>query len=189
MSKIRLLLIVVLAIIALILIGLQQTETQWNKTSQQQDKGTLPNYQSDQMITLAYEPTGQLGYQLVADNVNHFAELKETMFTHPVMTIYDENITPLWLISADTAKLTNNRQLYLMGHVEVNNLSTTSELQKITTTDAFIDLITKNIQSDSQVDLYATQLHSSGNGLQGNLEKKSAEIIGNTLTIYTPVQP
>lgn len=187
MSRIRLLLIIVLSIIALILIGLQQTNIVANKSSQD-DKESLPNYQSEHMVTLAYEPTGKLNYRLEANDVHHFAELKETIFINPVMTIYDKTITPLWLISADKAKLTNSQQLYLTGHVEVNNLSITSQLQKITTSNAFIDLVTKNIQSNSRVDLYATQLHSSGNGLQGNLQQKSAEILENTLAIYTPIQ-
>ncbi|MBX4421269.1 LPS export ABC transporter periplasmic protein LptC, partial [Mycobacterium tuberculosis] len=77
-----------------------------------------PTYQSEQSNTVVCSPEGALNYRLVAQHVEYFSDDGVSWFTQPVMTTFDTNKVPTWSVKADRAKLTNDRMLYLTGHVE-----------------------------------------------------------------------
>ncbi len=80
-------------------------------------------------------------------------------------------------------KLTNDRMLYLYGHVEVNALVPDSQLRRITTDNAQINLVT-HATSEDLVTLYGTTFNSSGLKMRGNLRSKNAELIEKVETSY-----
>lgn len=186
MSKTQKIFTVLLSIIALVLIGLQQTENINNNQLIIDYNTDQPTYQSQHMVTLAYEPTGMLGYRLVADEVKHYAELKDTWFTKPLLTVYDKNTEASWTIKSDQAKLTNSRQLYLYGHIQVENLEPNPQIKQIIADNAHIDLITQDITSDSEVTLLGPFFSSTGLRMSGNLQERTANLIDNVVTKYTP---
>ncbi|VFS45444.1 Lipopolysaccharide export system protein lptC [Budvicia aquatica] len=147
-----------------------------------------PTYQSQQMVTIVYNPEGQLNYKLTADDVKYYNASEETWFTNPVMIMFDKDATATWSVRADTAKLTKSRMLYLYKNVEVNSLTTTSQLEKIKTDNAEINLITQDISSDDQVTLYGANFTSEGMKMRGNLRSKTAKLIEKVKTYYE-VQP
>ncbi|EOW6646319.1 LPS export ABC transporter periplasmic protein LptC [Cronobacter muytjensii] len=182
MSKTRRWIIILLALAALVLIGINLAD---------QDEGGLltvnsnePTYQSEQSNTVVYSPEGALNYRLVAQHVEYFSEDGVSWFTQPVMTTFDTNKVPTWSVKADRAKLTNDRMLYLTGHVEVNALTPDSQLRKITTDKAEINLVTQDVTSDTLVTLYGTSFNSSGLKMRGNLRSKNAELIEKVRTSY-----
>ena len=70
----------------------------------------------------------------------------------------------------------------------VNSLTTTSQLEKIKTDNAEINLITQDISSDDQVTLYGANFTSEGMKMRGNLRSKTAKLIEKVKTYYE-VQP
>ncbi|WP_110783097.1 LPS export ABC transporter periplasmic protein LptC [Cronobacter sakazakii] len=182
MSKTRRWVIILLALAALVLIGI-------NLADQDESGPTTVNsneltYQSEQSNTLVYSPEGALNYRLVAQHVEYFSDDGVSWFTQPVMTTFDTNKVPTWSVKADRAKLTNDRMLYLTGHVEVNALTPDSQLRKITTDKAEINLVTQDVTSDTLVTLYGTSFNSSGLKMRGNLRSKNAELIEKVRTSY-----
>ena len=177
---------VLLTLIALVLIGLQQTDNNNNDKLKIEYSTEEPTYQSQKMVTLAYEPTGKLGYKLIAEEVKHYAELKNTWFTKPFVTVFSKDAEPGWTIKADRAKLTNSRQLYLYGNIEVDNLEQNPQIKQIIADNAHIDLVTQNISSDSEVTLLGPFFSSTGLKMTGNLREKTANLIDNVATKYTP---
>ena len=161
MSKTRRWVIILLSLVALILIGLNLAST--DDTTQQAINPDDPTYTSEHTDTVAQ----QLSW-----------------FAKPVMTTFDTNKAPTWSIKADKAKLTNDRMLYLYGHVEVDALSADSQLRKITTDNAQINLVTQDVTSDDMVTLYGTTFNSSGLKMRGNLRSKNAELIEKVRTSY-----
>lgn len=147
-----------------------------------------PTYQSQQMITIVYNPEGLLNYKLTAEDVKYYAKPEDTWFTLPVMIIFDKEQVAIWSIRANRAKLTKSRMLYLYGDVEVNSLTTTSQLEKIKTDNADIDLTTQDISSDDRVTLYGASFTSEGMKMRGNLRSKTAKLIEKVKTYYE-VQP
>ena len=182
MSKTRRWVIILLALAALVLIGLNLADK--DDPSQFAVNANDPTYQSEHTDTVVYSPEGSLSYRLIAEHVEYFSDQGLSWFTRPVLTTFDTNKVPTWSIKADKAKLTNDRMLYLYGHVEINALTEDAQLRKITTDNAQVNLITQDVASDDLVTLYGTSFNSSGLKMRGNLRSKTAELIEKVRTSY-----
>jgi len=183
MSKTKRWITLLLALVAIVLIG-------WNLAGE--DNSTVPaagnaqepTYTSQRSDTVVYNPQGALSYRLVSDKVTYFSTEAVSWFDNPVMTTFDKNKIPAWSVRADKAKLTNDRMLYLYGHVEVNSLTQDAQLQRIKTDNAVVNLVTQDVASDDQVTLYGSSFNSTGMKMRGNLRKKTAELIEKVKTSY-----
>lgn len=182
MSKTRRWVIILLSLLALILIGLNFADK--DEGGQVVINTSDPTYKSEHTDTVVYSPEGALSYRLIAEHVEYFSDKAESWFTHPVLTTFDNNKVPTWAIKADKAKLTDDRMLYLYGHVEINALTEASQLRRITTDNAQVNLITQDVSSDDLVTLYGTTFHSSGLKMRGNLRSKTANLIEQVRTSY-----
>jgi lipopolysaccharide export system protein LptC len=131
-----------------------------------------------------YNPTGALGYKLVSDKVTYFAADEISWFDNPVMTTYDVNKVATWSVRADKAKLTKDRMLYLYGNVVVNSLTQDSQLERILTDNAQVNLVTQDVTSDDQVTLFGRSFNSTGMKMRGNLRTKHAELLEKVKTSY-----
>lgn len=184
MSKFKLWLIIILALITLGLLGWNLSVTRSGDTDGKIVEDGTPTYKTRTSSTLAYEPTGLLAYRLNADDVQNFAQEKITWFTNPVLTTYDPDKTATWTIRAKRAKLTNDRMLYLYGDVQVDSLTTDTQLRQITTDNAEVNLITQDVSSDDKVTITGTGLRSVGLQMRGNLRNRNAELIKDVQTYY-----
>ncbi|CDG19215.1 MULTISPECIES: LPS export ABC transporter periplasmic protein LptC [Xenorhabdus] len=188
MSKIQSWLITILALIALALIGWNLSNVNDDTSSAIVDDG-YPTYQTQEAVTFVYDPAGKLTYKLVADDVKNYTETKLTWFTNPVLTTFDPNGAPgtpiaTWTVRANKAKLTHDQMLYLYGDVQVDSLTDASQLQRITTDNATVNLTTQDVASDDRVTLIGVGLKSVGMKMRGNLRNKTAELIEKVTTQY-----
>ncbi|OTA19286.1 LPS export ABC transporter periplasmic protein LptC [Xenorhabdus beddingii] len=188
MSKIQSWLIAILVLIALALIGWNLSHVNDDTSSPVVDDG-YPTYQTREATTFVYDPEGKLVYKLVADDVKNYATTKLTWFTNPVLTTFDPNSHPgtpvdTWTVRANQAKLTNDKMLYLYGDVQVDSLTDASQLQRITTDNATVNLTTQDVASDDQVTLTGVGIKSVGMKMRGNLRNKTAELIEKVTTHY-----
>lgn len=182
MSKTRRWVIILLSLAALILIGINLAS--YDDDGQAVVNANDPTYKSEHTDTVVYSPEGALNYRLIAEHVEYFSDDAISWFTQPRLTTFDTDKVPTWSIKADKAKLTNDRMLYLYGHVEVNALTPDAQLRKITTDNAQINLVTQDVTSDDLVTLYGTTFNSSGLKMRGNLRSKNAELIEKVRTSY-----
>ncbi|WP_159565559.1 LPS export ABC transporter periplasmic protein LptC [Budvicia diplopodorum] len=187
MSRMKLILTMILTLIAVALIGWNLADMDDKKTATPPDEKE-PTYQSQQMVTIVYNPEGQLNYKLTAEDVKYYTASEDTWFTKPMMIMFDKDTVATWSVRADRAKLTKNRMLYLYSNVEVNSLTTTSQLERIKTDNADVNLITQDISSDDHVTLYGANFTSEGMKMRGNLRSKTAKLIEKVKTYYE-VQP
>ncbi|WP_392561395.1 LPS export ABC transporter periplasmic protein LptC [Orbus sturtevantii] len=148
------------------------------------DLSTQPIYQSDRMETMVYDPTGKLNYKIVADTVKRFDNTGETLFESPDFTLYNSDANKTWHILAKHATLTKDKLLYLNKQVVLTNLSPDSQLHKIITDSAKIDLTTQIVTSRDKVTIEGANFTSTGIGLLGNLHDKTADILENVKTYY-----
>lgn len=182
MSKTRRWVIILLSLAVLVLIGINLADK--DIVAPVSVNNNEPTYKSEHSTTIVYDPKGALNYRLVAEHVEYFSEAAISWFTNPVMTQYDENKVATWSLRADRAKLTNDRMLYLYGNVVLTALTPDSQLRKITTDNAQVNLITQDVASDDLVTLYGTSFNSSGLKMRGNLRSKNAELIEKVRTSY-----
>ncbi|OCQ52395.1 Lipopolysaccharide export system protein LptC [Photorhabdus australis subsp. thailandensis] len=183
MDKIKSWPAIILTLITLALIGWNLSDSDENQLSSAPDNNQ-PTYQSQETITFVYDPTGKLTYKLVSDDVQNYAESKITWFTKPVLITYDSNAIATWTVRSNKAKLTNDKMLYLYGDVQVDSLTDTSQLQRITTENAVVNLVTQDVSSDDKVTLIGVGLKSVGMKMRGNLRNKTAELIEKVNTYY-----
>ncbi|AXF78277.1 LPS export ABC transporter periplasmic protein LptC [Erwinia tracheiphila] len=183
MSKTRRWITLLLALVAIVLIGWNLADTD-NGAAPTTVNGQEPTYTSQTSNTLVYNPQGALNYKLVSDKVTYFSVDAVSWFDNPIMTTYDENQIPTWSVRADKAKLTNDRMLYLYGHAEVNSLTQDAQLQRIKTDNATVNLVTQDVTSEDQVTLYGISFNSTGMKMRGNLRNKTAELIEKVKTSY-----
>ncbi|MGY6027672.1 LPS export ABC transporter periplasmic protein LptC [Phytobacter sp. AG2a] len=182
MSKTRRWVIILLALIVLVLIGVNLADR--DSAAPVTTNSSDPTYKSEHTDTVVYSPEGALNYRLIAQHVEYFSAEAITWFTQPVLTTFDKDKIPGWSIKADKAKLTDDRMLYLYGHVEVNALTEDAQLRKITTDNAQINLVTQDVTSDDRVTLYGTTFNSTGLKMRGNLRSKTAELIEKVRSSY-----
>ncbi|OMQ23604.1 LPS export ABC transporter periplasmic protein LptC [Serratia oryzae] len=188
MSKTKLWITLILAVIVLALIGWNMADFS-DESSSAPINNQDPTYQSQHTVTVVYSPTGKLNYKLVAEEVKYYTADELSWFTQPVMTLFNDDAVATWSVRADRAKLTKDRMLYLYGHVEVNSLTTTSQLEKIKTDNARVNLVTQDVYSDDEVTLFGTNFTSNGMKMRGNLRDKTAELIDKVKTNYEIQNP
>ncbi|MFC0322688.1 LPS export ABC transporter periplasmic protein LptC [Gallibacterium melopsittaci] len=173
---------IVLSIIAITLLA-------WLYSLQQTDvpllskKDSDPEYIAKQMTTTVYGPTGTIQYQAESDNVDYFNDDK-AIFSQPILYVYDENEVKTWRLQADKAILTNKDKLTLQGNVKLQSLQKDSKLQTINTEQAFVNLTTQDITSDTMVTLTGLNFTSNGRVLDGNLHKQTATLKEQVKTYY-----
>jgi len=143
-----------------------------------------PIYQSDRMETMIYDPTGKLTYKIIADAVKRFDNTGETLFESPDVTLYNNDTIKTWHILAKHATLTRDKLLYLNEQVILTNLLPDSQLHKVMTDNARVDLTTQMVTSSDPVTIEGTNFSSTGTGLLGNLRNKTADILENVKTYY-----
>lgn len=172
-----------LAMVALVLIGWNITSSD-NKNASPASNAQSPTYTSETSKTAVYNPQGSLAYRLVSEQVEYYAQQQLTWFTQPVLTTYDDSKRATWVLTADKAKLTQDRMLYLYGHVVVQSQLSDSRLQRLTTDSAEVNLVTQDVTSNDKVKLQGIGFESNGMKLRGNLRAKTAELLEKVNTSY-----
>lgn len=143
-----------------------------------------PIYQSKSMMTRVYDPTGIQIYQVIAYQISYNADDGNTHFQKPDVMIYNASGAPSWHISADKARLTKKRMIDLNGDVSLVNLTPNSQLERITTHSAKVNLATQTVTSPDKVTLHGPNFYSTGYKLEGNLRQKTANLLENVKTFY-----
>ncbi|SNC59054.1 LPS export ABC transporter periplasmic protein LptC [Sodalis endosymbiont of Henestaris halophilus] len=132
--------ILVLGLLALVLIGWNVMEI--DSSPAQAPINTIePTYQSEYTTMVVYNKVGGIQYKLIADQMNYFSESQITWLTQPIATTFDEKTVPIWILKADKAKLTQDKKLYLYGHVQMDILNDSSHPTRITTNNTIINLV------------------------------------------------
>ncbi|MGP1939419.1 MAG: LPS export ABC transporter periplasmic protein LptC [Arsenophonus sp. ET-DL9-MAG3] len=185
MKKVKFYINIILILIVLVLIGINLANFNQSKTLAIIDvNDNQPNFKIGKAITHIYTPTGKLIYKLIMDEMHRFSKNKTSLFINPILMTYETEDVPTWVIRANKAKLMNDNMLYLYGNVQVNSLNSSSNLRQILTENAIINLITKDVSSNSKVTIIGIGLRSVGMKMYGNMKTYTAELIKDVKTYY-----
>lgn len=125
------------------------------------------------MYIKVYSPTGSAQYYATSEQVEYFARDKSSLFQKPVVYLFNIEMKNKeqqnWKLSADSARLTKDNMLYLIGNVVAENLQTKANFQRIETTNALVNLQTQEISSNSIAKITGLQFSSEGQSLEGDL--------------------
>ncbi|TNH05956.1 LPS export ABC transporter periplasmic protein LptC [Testudinibacter sp. TR-2022] len=182
---------IVLVVIALTLLA-------WYYSLNQQDNVDLaariqnsgsPDYIANQMETTLYSLDGRKQYVATADEVEYFQTQGDTLFKAPVVYLFEtsknsDNLVRSWRLSADQAKISKDKILYLNDNVSIQSLLPESKIHSLQTSSAVVNLTTQDITSDTMVSVVGQSFTTTGKSLSGNLRQQIATLKEQVQTHY-----
>ncbi|MGR3807529.1 LPS export ABC transporter periplasmic protein LptC [Pasteurella testudinis] len=182
---------IVLVVIALALLG-------WYYSLNQQDETGLaariqtsdsPDYTANKMETTLYSVDGRKQYVATADQVEYFQTSGDTLFKSPEVYLFEAsksggNPVRSWRLSADQAKISKDKILYLDDNVSIQSLLPESKIHSLQTSSAVVNLTTQDITSDTMVSIVGQSFTTTGKSLNGNLRQQVATLKEQVQTHY-----
>ena len=152
------------------------------QTNNQNELAKRPDYIATDLQQTNYAEDGLKSYTVIAKVMKLYQELKYSWFEKPEFILY--NGVQNWHISADEANLYDDNILILEGDVVANNLTKNAMITHIKASSIRIDINTKTMASDLNVELLGPSLNITGKGLTADLNSEVIKIINNTRTVY-----
>ena len=145
-----------------------------------------PAYKAKNLTTTLYNQDGQLNHKVFAESMEHYDQLGFVLFRAPRYTLYTDNATSPWVVSAVEGTLYNNELIQLENNVQIENQTTDDFVKTITTQYIQINLDNKQMTSDQPVEILGSQYVIQSNGFNANLRTQEYELIDHVQTTYSP---
>jgi lipopolysaccharide export system protein LptC len=176
--KIRYFFILIIAIAAMVwLMPTQDDATDLDNV--QQD--FTPEFTAKDLRQSLYNEKGELFQEVVADEMEHYTELKLTYFKNPTFTIYQNN-NAHWNISASEGNIQDNL-LTLDTKVVMQQLGDSPFIQTISTEYLEIDLDSNTVMTDNDILIEGTKIRIIGKGLLVDLNEGNVSLTNHVETI------
>lgn len=159
-----------------------------------------PDFIAEALKTDIYTKSGQLSHVIVADRMEHYANLDVTHFELPNYTLYPQNNSGNnqennsqassrknalpWNISAKEATLYKNNRVILNHRVHLSATDENSLIRDIHCKYLELDLNTNIISSDQTVMVQGKDFTMYGSGLIIDLNTKQMTLTEHVRTIY-----
>ncbi|BFT29266.1 hypothetical protein D210916BOD24_04420 [Alteromonas sp. D210916BOD_24] len=145
-----------------------------------------PAYKAKNLTTTLYNHDGQLNHRVFAKSMEHYDQLGFVLFEMPQYTLYTDNASSPWVVTAKEGTLYNNELIQLENDVHIENQTTDDFVKTITTQYIQINLENKQMTSDQAVEILGSQYVIQSNGFNANLRTQEYELIDHVQTIYSP---
>ena len=184
MSRLQKQTLFLLILCVLVLLGFTLNNHNNNKSVLASLSINTSTYTIQHSVTRVFDLRGLLNYKLISDHVIYTSDDRTSLFTLPMMTLFDDQGRAIWSIRSNQATLTADKMLYLQSDVQIDNLAAETELQRIRTESASINLNNQDIASDDPVTLYGSTFRSNGMKMRGNLQENRAKLIEKVSSYY-----
>jgi lipopolysaccharide export system protein LptC len=145
-----------------------------------------PAYKAKNLTTTLYNQEGRLNHKVFAESMEHYDQLGFVLFQKPRYTLYTDNATSPWVVTAAEGTLYNNELIQLENNVLIENQTSDDFVKTITTQYIQINLDNKQMTSDQAVEILGKQYVIQSNGFNANLRTQEYELIDHVQTIYSP---
>ena len=135
-------------------------------------RAPLPAHSADYFSSgyskLEMNPLGQPKNKLVADKMVHFSDDLSTEMTKPVMTLYNEDKLPPWIIHSQAGLLSGDKNdLFLQGKVNINRAKTSEQSAIIiNTTDLHVKPDDSYAKTTQWAELIMSPHYTEGVGME-----------------------
>lgn len=180
-----------LSISALFILALLMYLPTWmeEQPEVQQNQGVdalKPAYKAKNLTTTLYNQDGQLNHRVFAKSMEHYDQLGFVLFEMPQYTLYTDNASSPWVVTAKEGTLYNNELIQLENDVHIENQTADDFVKAITTQYIQINLENKQMTSDQAVEILGSQYVIQSNGFNADLRTQEYELIDHVQTIYSP---
>ena len=160
----------------------EQPETQGSS----ENDALKPAYKAKNLTTTLYNQDGELNHKVFAESMEHYDQLGFVLFQQPKYTLYTENASSPWVVTAQEGTLYNNELIQLENSVVIENQTSDDFVKRLSTEYIQINLETKQMTSDQPVEILGTQYRILSNGFNANLRTQEYELLDHVQTTYSP---
>ncbi|WP_218310200.1 LPS export ABC transporter periplasmic protein LptC [Alteromonas antoniana] len=153
---------------------------------QQRIDALQPAYKARNLTTTFYDDEGNRNHQIFATSMEHYDELGFVLFQQPEYTIYLEQQTSSWQVTAKEGTLYNDDLIQLDSDVLIKSLNDDAFVSTISTEFIEVNLDTQKMVSDQPVLIRGTPYTINSNGFKADLKTQEYELIDHVQTIYSP---
>lgn len=127
----------------------------WFDTSNEPEPQTVfdpsrPDFIAKNLYSVAYDEQGKLSYRIFADSMTHFEHQQQTLFDHPVVLVYPEDIRPIWQLTANSGILQGRLQKSQKQSLQQNKEADKAELSKHEKAALLQQPVAENLKSAPQ---------------------------------------
>ncbi|WP_017221702.1 LPS export ABC transporter periplasmic protein LptC [Moritella dasanensis] len=144
-----------------------------------------PDFTAEVLRSVEFSIEGKIIRRIFADSMEHYGELGMTMFTNPVIILYDENAQATWKIQAKEGNFSSEDVATLRNNVVIKNMAKNDYIDVITTSYLQLELATNLVRSDQLITITGDLFNQTGIGLEGDLKQEYMTILKQVKAIYT----
>ena len=143
-----------------------------------------PDFTADILRSVEYSEQGKITRRIFADSMAHYGEQGVTVFTNPVIILYDDNAQPIWKIQASEGNFSDDDIATLRQDVMIKNMTQSDYVDVITTSYLQVNLTTSLISSDQLITISGDLFKQTGVGLEGDLNQEYMTILKQVKAVY-----
>ncbi|TLU66684.1 LPS export ABC transporter periplasmic protein LptC [Thalassotalea litorea] len=143
-----------------------------------------PEFIAKDLQTSKFDSDGKLSHTIYAEQMSHYASSEETLFKHPSYTLYPNDGTSSWNISANEGKLIGSKELILERRVRAVADQQDNFISEIHSKALQLDLINNTISSDQTIMIKGRDFTMYGSGLFVDIDTTKMTINEHVQTIY-----
>lgn len=144
-----------------------------------------PDFTAQELRSVEFSIEGKIIRRTFADSMAHYSELGMTMFTNPVIILYDDNAQATWKIQAEEGNFSNDDVATLRNDVVIKNMTKNDYIDVITTSYLQLELAESLVRSDQLITITGDLFNQTGIGLEGDLKQEYMTILKQVKAIYT----
>jgi len=144
-----------------------------------------PDFTAQVLRSVEFSIEGKIIRRIFADSMEHYGELGMTMFTNPVIILYDDNAQATWKIQAKEGNFSSEDVATLRNEVIIKNMAKNDYIDVITTSYLQLELAKNLVRSDQLITITGDLFNQTGIGLEGDLKQEYMTILKQVEAIYT----
>ncbi|SQD79703.1 LPS export ABC transporter periplasmic protein LptC [Moritella yayanosii] len=144
-----------------------------------------PDFTAEVLRSVEFSIEGKIIRRIFADSMEHYGELGMTMFTNPVIILYDDNAQATWKIQAKEGNFSSEDVATLRNDVIIKNMTKNDYIDVITTSYLQLELTKNLVSSDQLITITGALFSQTGIGLEGDLKQEYLTILKQVKAIYT----
>jgi lipopolysaccharide export system protein LptC len=148
----------------------------------------VPNYEVSNLSSKLFNEEGFLTHQVDAQKMEHYDQLGFVIFQQPTYTIYLENASQPWKVTAAQGTLYDDNRIQLEENVLITSLSQQEFVKQIETQYMEINLNDRTLVSDQAVQISGVDYVINSIGFKANLETQIYELSNHVQTEYRPTR-
>ncbi|ART80813.1 LPS export ABC transporter periplasmic protein LptC [Oceanisphaera avium] len=153
------------------------------KPASQQDY--QPDFIAKNLKSVQFNQLGLPYRSLNADYAEHYEPLTMTLMEKPVILLYTPNGEPQWRLSGDEGMINTDDNAVLNGNVIGKGLQAQAVIKTLTTEYLELDFINNQLRSNRAVQLSSPTYQAHGQGLLGQIDQQTVELLHDTQATYT----